>query len=172
MGDSEIQCALSLRRVVYGCSCTEPVWLFVRAACLKTGSFTGRQDVELWTLGNTAAPSEPGLKQDGFVWARSPSCPSLPSPNPYLQGRRPRRCAPGAPPSLASQQLGVLLLSGSRSYLRATWPSLGPAQSLIKSALTSAGSQREAGQLTGSSMWYHKLDVLHIIRLFPFVKEY
>jgi len=36
-----------------------PVWLFVHATCLKTGSFTWRQDVELRTLGNRAAPSEP-----------------------------------------------------------------------------------------------------------------
>lgn len=70
-GDSEIQYTLSMciGGVVFGCSCTEPVWLFVRETCLKTGSFTGRQDVELWTLGNRAAPSEPGLKQDGFVCA-------------------------------------------------------------------------------------------------------
>lgn len=52
-----------------GAHAQSPVWLFVHASCLKTGSFTGRQDVELWTLGNRAAPSEPGLKQDGFVCA-------------------------------------------------------------------------------------------------------
>lgn len=52
---------------VYGCSCTLPVRPFVRATRLKTRSLTGLQDVEHWTLGSRAAPSEPGLKQDGFV---------------------------------------------------------------------------------------------------------
>lgn len=45
----------------------QPVWLFVRVTYLKTESFSARQDVEPWTLGR-AAPSEPGLKQAGFVY--------------------------------------------------------------------------------------------------------
>lgn len=68
----------------------------------------------------------------------------------------------------------VLLFIGSKCYLSATWPSLGPkaACSLIKSTLISCGSQRETSQLTGSSMCNHKFDVPYTTyKTLPFCEE-
>lgn len=142
-GDSEVQCALSVCVCVCWVLVHTALWLFVRATCLKTGSLTGRQDVAPWTFGNRAAPSEPSLKQDGFVHAIA-ILPPPPPPQPTVWGCSLRQHAPGAPLlllllPLTSQQLRSCCLQGTEVTSEQPdlhWDQRRP-RSLINGGLTS-----------------------------------